>query len=206
MQPTIDNAAMYKISYGLFVLTAQEDGFDNGCIINTAIQVTDTPKRLAFAVNKANKTHDMIFATGKAAISVLTEKVPFEVFQRFGFQSGKDTDKFVGFADKARCVNGLYHLTKYANAYYAVTVINKIDCGTHTMFIADIDEAKVLNDDPSVTYAYYFEHIKPSPNKKSKAKGYVCTICGYEHEEEDLPADFICPLCKHDASYFVPIE
>ena len=202
---TIDNDAMFKFSYGLFVLTAKDGDKDNGCIINTAAQLTSKPNRINIAVNKANFTHDMIMKTGVFNISVLSEKAEFDTFKRFGFASGRDTDKFAGFEPYAeRSANGLYYVTKGVNAFMSAKVIDAHDYGTHTLFIAEVTEAQILSPDPSVTYAYYFAHIKPKPQPKidEEKTGWVCKICGYVYEGEDLPADFICPLCKHGAEDF----
>ncbi|MDD7220180.1 MAG: flavin reductase [Clostridia bacterium] len=202
----IDNNAFFKLSYGLFVLTAKDNDKDNGCIINTVTQLTDEPKRITIAVNKQNLTHDMIMKTGVFNVSVLSQDVPFKIFQHFGFQSGRDTDKFAEFEDKSRSDNGLYYLNKYSNAFLSARVIETKDYGTHTLFIADIEQAEVLSDIPSVTYAYYFDHIKPKPQPADeKKKGFVCKICGYVYEGEELPADFICPWCKHGAADFEPL-
>ena len=169
---------MYKFSYGLFVLSAREGDFDNGCIINTAIQITDVPKRIAFAVNKGNRTHDMVLKTGEFNLSMLSTAAPFKLFQHFGFQSGRDTDKFTEFKHKQRSKNGLCYLDKYTNAFLSGKVIGSIDYGTHTLFVADVTEAKTLSEEESVTYAYYFQHIKPSPKVEKQVKGFVCKICG----------------------------
>lgn len=203
----VEPNALFKLSYGLFVLTAKDGGKDNGCIINTVTQLTDTPKRITIAVNKANYTHDMIQKTGMFNVSVLSEDVPFKIFQQFGFQSGREADKFAGMATQTRSANGLRYLDEYTNAFISAKVISAEDYGTHTLFVADITEAKVLSAEPSVTYAYYFEHIKPKPQPTAEAKkGWVCKICGYVYEGEDLPADFICPLCKHGAEDFEPLK
>ena len=201
----MDTKAMFKFSYGLFVLTARENGFDNGCIINTAIQVTSSPNRISIAVNKANKTHDMIHAAGEFNVCMLAENAPFSVFQNFGFQSGRDADKFASFAQKKRSANGIYYITDVANAYVSAKVVQEIDLGTHTMFIADVTDAEVLSDVPSVTYNYYPANIKPKPQVTPAQAGktkWVCKICGYVYEGEELPADFICPICKHGAQDF----
>lgn len=206
-EAVVEPNALFKLSYGLFVLTAKDGGKDNGCIINTVTQLTDTPKRITIAVNKANYTHDMIQKTGVFNVSVLSEDVPFKIFQQFGFQSGRDADKFAGMATQTRSANGLRYLSEYTNAFISAKVISAEDYGTHTLFVADITEAKVLSAEPSVTYAYYFEHIKPKPQPTTEAKkGWVCKICGYVYEGEDLPADFICPLCKHGAEDFEPLK
>ena len=197
----VEPNAMFKLSYGLFVLTAKGTR-DNGCIINTVTQITDTPKRISIAVNKANHTHDLIMNSGVFNVSVLTTDSTFALFQRFGFQSGREVDKFDGFADVARSENGLYYVTQASNAFISGKVIQTLDYGTHTVFIADVTEAKVLSNAPSLTYAYYFEHVKPKPAALSEQKGWVCKICGYVYEGDELPADFICPLCKHGAEDF----
>jgi len=199
--------AMFKLTYGLFVLTARQDGRDNGCIINTAAQVTDSPRRISIAVIKGGRTHDMIAATGVFNVSVLTEKASFDTFKHFGMQSGKTVDKFAGMT-VARSDNGLAYLDTQTNAVISGKVISAIDMGTHTLFIAEVTQEKVLNDDPSVTYGYYQSHIKPKakPADPSKPKKrWVCKICGFIYEGDELPKDYICPLCKHDASYFEPL-
>lgn len=200
----IEPTAMFKLSYGLFVLTAKDGNKDNGCIINTVMQVTDSPKRISIAINKANFTHDMILKTGVFNVSVLSEEAKFGIFERFGFSSGRDTDKFDNFNNISRSENGLIYLTESANTLLSGRVIDTRDCGTHTEFFADVTEAKVLSDTPSMTYQYYFDNVKPKPQKK--VKGYICKICGYVYEGETLPPDFICPLCKHGAEDFEPIK
>lgn len=201
---SIENNTMFKISYGLFVVSARTGGKDNGCIINTVQQITQEPLKLSVAVNKDNFTHDMIKESGVFNISVLTESVPFEVFERFGFKSGRDTDKFDGVDYAERSENGILYLTKYTNGLISGKVIEAVDCGTHTLFVADVTEAKILSDEKSVTYQYYFDNIKPKP--EAKKKGYVCKICGYVYEGEELPGDFICPWCKHGAVDFEEIK
>ena len=204
----VDPKTMQKFSYGLFVLSAQADGKDNGCIINTAAQLTSSPNRINIAVNKANHTHDMIMATGMFNISFLSEKTSFDTFKRFGFQSGRDTDKFEGFESSvARSANGLLYVTEGTNAFMSAKVVDSYDYGSHTLFVAEVTEAQILNTDPSVTYAYYFDHIKPKPQPKIEEEkhGYVCKICGYVYEGDTLPDDFICPLCKHGADEFEKI-
>ena len=199
----MDAKAMFKLSYGLFVLTAKDGEKDNGCIINTASQVTAEPNRITIAVNKGNYTHDMIKKTGVFNVSILSQDVTFDTFKHFGFQSGRDTDKFDGYADAERSANGLFYLTKGTNALISAKVTDMKEFETHTLFIADVTECRVLSDVESVTYAYYFAHIKPKPQPvEEKKAGWVCKICGYVYEGEELPADFICPLCKHPASDF----
>ncbi|MBE6555411.1 MAG: flavin reductase [Ruminococcaceae bacterium] len=203
----MDNKAMYKLSYGLFVVTAR-DGKDNGCITNTAMQVTTTPNRITLAVNKENFTHDMILKTGIFNVSILSEDAKFDVFERFGFQSGRDTDKFADYSDFARAQNGVTYITNGTNAVICAKVHDTVDLGTHTLFIADVTDALTLSDAPSVTYAYYHAHIKPKPDEKKPVGKTVwrCRICGYEVEAEELPDDFICPLCKHPKEDFEKIE
>ncbi len=197
----MDNRAMFSLSYGLFVLTAREGGKDNGCIINTAQQITDSPKRITITVSKQNLTHDMVLRTGVFNISVLSKEATFWVFRHYGFQSGRDVDKFAGLPVE-RTENGLAYVEGCTNAVISGKVISTVDCGTHTLFIADVTDAKVLSDEVSATYQYYFDHIKPKPEKK--VKGWVCKICGYVYEGEELPADFVCPWCKHGAEDFEP--
>lgn len=197
----MNNNVLYKLSYGLFVITANDYGKDNGCIINTAIQVTDAPLRIAFTVNKSNLTHDFLMNTKNFNISVISEDATFELFKHFGFQSGRQTHKFEDYSDYATSSNGLPYITKGSNAYISGKVINTVDLGTHTMFVADVTDGEILNDTPSATYAYYHANIKPQP-KKAEKSCYRCKICGYEYEGEELPEDFICPLCKHGAADF----
>ena len=206
----LEAPAMFKLSYGLFVLTAREGERDNGCIVNSVLQLTDDPKRLVLCVNKQNHTNGMIARTGLFNLSVLTEEAPFDVFRHFGFQSGRDADKFAGCETVLRAANGLRYLPKYCNAVLSGRVVSQTDYGTHTLFVAEVIEARVLEDKPSCTYAYYFAHIKPAPAKKPadapRKKRWVCKICGYVYEGDELPADFICPLCKHPASDFELME
>lgn len=200
----MNNSAMFKMSYGLYVLSARAEEKDNGCIINTAMQITDTPKQIIIAVNKQNLTHDMIMQTKMFNLSMLDQRTPFNVFQNFGFQSGRTADKFKDTAMK-RSENGVAYLTDTTNAYISAKVIATLDVGTHTLFIAEVTEAEVLSDFESVTYTYYQSHIKPAPKKETK-KGWRCKICGYVYEGEELPEDYICPICKHGASDFERIE
>lgn len=205
----MDKKAMYKLSYGLFVLTARDGEKDNGCIINTAIQAASEPNQLSICVNKANYTHDMIERTGKFTVSVLSEQADFELFKRFGFQSGRDVDKFTNFTGCARGADGLYYITEGTNAYISVTVDKTVDLGSHAMFIGEITDMAVLSDTPSTTYEYYQNHIKPKPQAVGKTDEgqtvWRCRICGYEYVGEEIPDDFICPICKHPASDFEKI-
>lgn len=203
----MDQKAMYRLSYGLFVLTSAFGGKDNGCIINTAAQVTSEPNRISIAVNKANFTQELLQSSGKFNISVLSEAADFGTFRHFGFQSGRDVDKFSGYADCRRASNGLYYVTAGTNAYISATVEQSIDLGSHTLFIAGVDDMEVLSGDPSATYAYYQSSIKPQPARQAATgkTAWRCRVCGYVYEGEELPADFICPLCKHPASDFEKI-
>ena len=206
----LSNDAITKIGYGLYVLIAREGDKDNGCICNVVAQLTSSPMQMMIAVNKKNLTHDMILRTGRFNVCCLTEHAPMKVFQHFGFQSGRDVNKFEGCDVEMRSSNGLLYLPKYVNAYLSGQVNYAKDLGTHTLFIADITEAVHLSDDPSLTYAYYQEHIKPKPAAAPVAEGgkkkWVCEICGYVYEGDELPADYICPWCKHPASDLKPME
>ena len=202
----MDNRAMYTLSYGLFVLSAQTDGFDNGCIINTACQVTSTPNRLTIAVNNANFTTEMVEKSGVFNLSVLDETAPFSIFETFGFRSGRDGSKLAG-VEYARSENGLLYLPAHTAAYLSCKVESITDLGTHKLFLAQVTDGRTLSSEPAMTYAYYHAHAKPRPEApKSGKKGWRCKICGYVYEGETLPADFICPLCKHPASDFEPID
>lgn len=202
----MDKNAMYQISYGLFVVTAALDGKDNGCITNTLAQVTSEPNRVSLTVNKSNLTHDMIAESGSFTASVISTEADFALFQRFGFQSGRDADKFVGFADCRRAASGEMVITAGTNASISAKVCQTVDLGTHTMFLADVTDAEMLSDAPSATYAYYLSNIKAKPAAVgTTADGktvWRCVICGYEYIGDELPDDFICPICKHPASDF----
>ncbi len=205
----MDTNAMFKLSYGLFILTAKENGRDNGCVINTAMQVTAEPNRVAVCVNCSGLTHDMIAESGVFLLSVISQEADFSLFTRFGFRSGRETDKFADYRAYARAENGLCYITEGTNAYICARVEQTIPLGTHTMFIGAVTEARVLSECPSVTYEYYFSHIKPKPQSVSARsdgeKRWRCRICGYEYVGEQLPADYVCPICKHPASDFEPV-
>lgn len=192
---------MFKVEYGLYVLSAKDKEMQNGCIINTVMQVTANPNRVCVAVNKANHTHNMVLENKCFNVSVLSEKADFELYKRFGFQSGRDVDKWKDYPHKALASNDVYYVTKGTNAYLTCYVKETVDLGTHTLFIADVVNAVWLNDDKSVTYDYYQKNIKPAPDANKKT-GWVCKVCGYVYEGEELPSDFICPLCKHGAEDF----
>lgn len=202
----MDTKAMYKLSYGLFVLTAKDEEKANGCITNTAIQVASEPNQISFAINKANYTHDMVQKTKQANISVISEEADFALFQHFGFQSGRDVDKFAGFTDCKEAANGIPYVTKGINAYFSIAIGQTVDLGSHTLFIGEPTAMEVLSDAPTATYTYYQNSIKPKPaEEKPENAGQTvwrCKICGYEYVGEELPADFICPVCKHPASDF----
>ena len=203
----IEKKTMFNLSYGLFVLTARDGDKDNGCIVNTVTQITEQPYRITVAVNKANYTHDMILKTGVFDVSILTQSVPFTTFKRFGFQSGKQVDKFAdcGF-EAVRTANGIRYIPENTNGIIAAKVTSAQDYGTHTLFVAELTEAFTLLNEPSVTYQYYFDHIKPKPPAPQQKKtGFVCKICGYIYEGDVLPDDFICPLCKHGPADFEPL-
>jgi flavin reductase (DIM6/NTAB) family NADH-FMN oxidoreductase RutF len=197
---------MYAISYGLFVVTARRGEKDNGCITNTVAQVTSDPNRITVAVNKSNFTCDMIRETGVFTASVIAQNATFDLFRRFGFQSGRDTDKFEGFGAVRRAENGTLIVTEGTNAWISARVEEMIDLGSHMLFIAQVEDMEVLSGEPSATYTYYQEKIKPKPEAVGKTTEgktvWRCTICGYEYEGEELPEDFICPICKHPASDF----
>ena len=198
-----DMTALFNIGYGLYVITCNDGQKDNGLIVNTVTQVTNTPNRLAVTINKENYSHHVIRQTGKMNINCLTVDAPFNVFETFGFQSGRNVDKFKD-CTPLRSDNGLVFLPRYINSFMSLVVEQYVDLGTHGMFICSISEARVLSDRETMTYTYYHQHVKPKP-RTDGVKGYVCTICGYVHEGE-LPEDFVCPLCKHGASDFVEIQ
>ena len=202
----MNNKAMYAVSYGLYVLTSSVNGKDNGCITNTVAQVTSDPNRVTVAVNKANYTCGMIEESGVFTASVISRDADFALFRRFGFQSGRDTDKFENFGPVRRLDNGTLAVTEGTNAYISAGVEQTVDLGSHKLFIAKVTDLDVLTNAPSATYAYYQEHIKPKPRPVGRTEAgqtvWRCTICGYEFVGEELPEGFICPICKHPASDF----
>lgn len=206
---------MNKLSYGLFVLTAREGDKDNGCIINTATQVTSTPNRVSIAVNKGNYTHDMIVRTRACNISIISESASFDMFRQFGFQSGRDVNKFSpesgewmkeNFESCKRASNGIMYIGEGVNSYISLEVESQVDLDTHTMFICRVTDGEILNDTPSATYSYYHSNIKTQVEKVGTTpKGktvWKCKICGYVYEGDELPENFVCPWCKHPASDF----
>ena len=199
-----DMTALFKIGYGLYVVTCNDGKKDNGLIVNTVSQVTDTPNRIAVTINKANYSHHVIKQTGKMNVNCLTVEAPFKVFEAFGFRSGRNVDKFAD-CTPLRSDNGLVFLPRYINAFMSLKVEQYVDLDTHGMFICSVTEARTLSDAETMTYAYYHASVKPKPQTEGK-KGYVCKICGYVYEGEELPEDFVCPLCKHGAQDFEPIK
>ena len=200
----MDKTAFYKIGYGLYVITLSDGTRDNGMIGNTVMQVTNEPAQIAVAINKANYSHDVVLRTGLMNVNVLAESAPFSVFQNFGFRSGRDNDKFADVAF-TRSANGLAVLSQNCNAYFSLKVEKYLDLGSHGLFLCSVTEAQTLSQEETMTYAYYQANVKPRP-QKAKKKGFVCKICGYVYEGDELPPDFICPLCKHPASDFEPLD
>ena len=198
-----DLTALFRIGYGLYVVTSNDGKKDNGLIVNTVIQLTDTPNRVAVNINKANYSHHVIKQTGMLNVNCLSTEAPFSVFQQFGFQTGRSVDKFAG-QTVHRSDNGLVFLDKYINAFMSLKVEQYVDLGTHGMFICSVTEARVMSDQDTMTYTYYQNNVKPKPETEGK-KGFVCKVCGYIYEGDELPADYICPLCKHGAADFEPI-
>ncbi|MBR6290246.1 MAG: flavin reductase, partial [Clostridia bacterium] len=198
-----DLTALFNIGYGLYVVTSNDGKKDNGLIVNTVTQVTNTPNRIAVTINKENYSHHVIEQTGKMNVNCLSVDAPFSVFENFGFRSGRNTDKFAD-CHPLRSDNGLVFLPHYINSFMSLKVEDYVDLGTHGMFICSITEARVISDRETMTYTYYQNNVKPKPETEGK-KGYVCKICGYVYEGDELPEDFVCPLCKHGAADFEPI-
>ncbi len=196
----IDPTALFKIGYGLYVVTCNDGTKQNGQIVNTVSQISNGPDRVAVSINKANYTADVVRKTGVMNVCTLNEQAPFKIFQHFGFQSGRTVDKFAGYEHCDVANNGVAYLTRYANAYISLRVFETVDMGSHWMFLCDITESVVLNNTETMTYSYYQKNVKPKP--EAEKKGWVCDVCGYVYEGEELPEDFICPLCKHPASDF----
>ena len=205
----VDNAAFNKFSYGCEILTTRVDGKDYGCVINTAGQITSSdPKKITISCIKANHTCDMVAQAGIFNLSILSEDVTYDMFKHFGFQSGRDVDKFADWPDELRTQNGVRYIGQHVNAVLSARVIDSRDCGTQMLYIAEVVEAHVLSDAPSCTYSYYHAHIKPKKQPAPPAvEGWICKVCGYFYEGAELPADFVCPLCKHgpeDFEHYVP--
>ena len=199
-----DMSALFRIGYGLYVVTSNDGKHDNGLIVNTVTQVSDNPNRIAVNINKANYSYHVIKRTGIMNVNCLSTEAPFKVFEQFGFRSGRNVNKFEG-CTPARADNGLVILPHYINAAFSLKVEDYVDLSSHGMFICSVTEARVMSDKPTMTYDYYHKNVKPKPETAGK-KGYVCKVCGYVYEGEELPADYICPLCKHGAADFEPIK
>ena len=199
-----DLRALFRIGYGLYVVTSNDGKKDNGLVVNTVTQLTDHPNRIAVTINKANYSHHVIRQTGILNVNCLSVDAPYSLIETFGFQSGRNADKFAG-CTPARADNGLAILPRYINAMLSLRVTDYVDLGSHGMFICSVTEARVMSDAESMTYAYYQKHVKPAPETAGK-KGYVCKVCGYVYEGDTLPEDFVCPLCKHGAADFEPIQ
>lgn len=204
----MNDKAMLKFSYGLYILTSKQGDKNNGCIINTAMQASLKPNNICVCVDKSNYTHDLIIQTQKFNLSVISENADFDLIKHFGFQSGKNVDKFENFNCFDVSDNGIAYITKGTNAYISVKVNKVLNLGSHSMFVGEATDMDILNNDPSVTYQYYFDHIKPKDDhteNKNKKTVWKCRICGYEYLGEEIPKDYICPLCKHPASDFEKI-
>ena len=199
-----DMTALFNIGYGLYVVTSNDGKKDNGLIVNTVSQVTSSPNRVAVCINKQNYSHHVIKQTGVMNVNCLSVEAPFSVFENFGFRSGRNADKLAGW-EALRSDNGLIFLSKYINSFMSLKVEDYVDLDTHGMFICSVTEARVISDKETMTYTYYQNNVKPKPQTEGK-KGWVCKICGYIYEGDELPEDFICPLCKHGAADFEPIE
>ena len=199
-----DLTALFNIGYGLYVVTSNDGKKDNGLIVNTVSQVTNSPNRIAVTINKDNYSHHVIKQTGKMNINCLSVDAPFSVFENFGFRSGRNVDKFEG-SEPLRSDNGLAFLPRYINSFMSLKVEQYVDLDTHGMFICSVTEARVISDVETMTYTYYQKNVKPRPQTEGK-KGFVCKVCGYIYEGDELPEDFICPLCKHGAADFEPIK
>ncbi len=206
MTQSVEKKALFNISYGLYLLSAEDNGIHNGCIINTAQLVSENPYTMLISVNKTNYTTEIIDRSGRFNVSVLTEDTPFELFKRFGYVSGRENDKFSGFTETAETENGIKYLTSYSNAVISAKVKEKIEVGSHYVFISEIESSKITGEGKSLTYDYYQRNIKPAAAPKSTKKGFVCKVCGYVYDGESLPEDFVCPWCKHSADYFEEIK
>ena len=202
----MNNKALYNLTYGVYLLSAKENGRDNACIINTAVQVANNPTRISIAAIKGNLTHDMIAATGECNLSAISTDAPYALFQHFGMQSGRDVDKFADFKDVSRSENGLYYLTQWSNAFLSLKVTESHDLGSHTLFIGELVDAEVLSSNTSCTYGYYQTTIKKSAPKPVVKKGWRCKVCGYVYEGETLPENYVCPICKHGSEDFEYFE
>lgn len=195
----IDPTVLFNIGYGLYVVTTNDGVRDNGLIVNSVMQLTSSPLRVAVSISKSNFSHDTVRKTGRMNVCPIAKSAPFAVFEAFGFRSGRDTDKFEGCSPK-RSDNGLAVLPKHINSFFSLEVTDYADLGTHGMFICDVTETGKVSTEETMTYTYYQKNVKPKP--EAKKQGWICTVCGYIHDEEELPSDFECPICKHGASDF----
>ncbi len=199
----MDSKALYNLSYGVYLLTANDGGRDNGCIINTAVQIAEKPARISISVIKGNLTCEMVQNSGKFNLSTLDSTATFDLIKRFGMQSGRNVNKFEGLRTAFRSENGVLYLADQTNMYLSCKVLESIDLDSHILFIAEVTDAVVMENTPSLTYAQYHAEIKPKPQApKAEKKQYVCTICGYVYEGDEIPDDYLCPLCKHGKEYF----
>ena len=196
-----DLTALFNIGYGMYVVTSNDGSKDNGLIVNTVSQLTDNPTRIAVTINKENYSHHIIKQTGMMNVNCLDVSAPFSVFQNFGFRSGRTADKFEGIKE-LRSDNGLRFLPQYINSFMSLKVEQYVDMGSHGMFICSVTEARVISDRETMSYGYYHRNVKPQPQADTQ-KGYVCNVCGWVYEGEELPDDIVCPLCKHGKEAFV---
>ena len=199
-----DMSALFKIGYGLYVVTSNDGKRDNGIIVNAITQLTNTPNKIGVTINKESYSHHVIKQTGIMNVNCLSVDAPFSVFENFGFKSGRNADKFAG-VTPLRSDNKLAFLDRFINSFISLKVEQYVDLGTHGMFICSVTEARVISDRETMTYTYYLENVKPKPETDGK-KGYVCKICGWVYEGDKLPDDIICPICKHPASDFEEIK
>jgi len=199
----MDNRALYKIGYGLYVITSNDGVKDNGMICNTVNQVASNPLRISVSINKANYSHDIIYKTKKMNVNCIAQSAPFSLFEKFGFHSGKDADKFAG-EGVIRTDNGLALIMSHINAIMSLKVVDYVDLDSHGLFICEVEDAYSMNNEETMTYSYYQANVKPKAQPKKQ--GYVCKICGYVYEGDEIPDDFICPICKHPASDFEKIN
>lgn len=200
-----DPAALFRLGYGLYAITVNDGKKDNAMIANTVMQITNAPDRVAVALSKSTYTHEVIQNTGRLNVNCLSENAPFDFFRRFGFQSGRNTDKFANEKTLHRSENGLVLFPEHATAFLSLTVERSFDADTHSIFLCTVDESKILSDAESMTYAYYHKNVKQT-EVPSAAKGYVCTVCGWVYEGATLPEDIACPICNHGASAFEAIK
>lgn len=201
----MDTQVLHKISYGLYIVTVKDENKDNGCIINTTMQISSNPCLIAIALNKNSYTSEILAKTKKLNISIISNNATHDIFENFGYHCGRDYDKFEKFKG-TRATNGIFYITKYTNSYISATVENTIDLNSHFLFLAKVEEAIILNDTLSLTYEEYQKDLKNKINTNDKRKGWRCKICGFIYEHEILPPNYICPICKHGAIDFEKIS